>query len=107
MMKAKRKAKDAIKELTLVDDYRFETYDLKVPEFDCDIVLNFPSGKSIAIQCRPSNADTGYNGALDIIVPEAQIVTLWTGNDMDPAPAFKKNNDHIRTGVNQIVLEIP
>lgn len=87
--------------------YKFTTKSIKLPKYDCDIELTFPSGKTITIQSRPSNADTDYDGSLDILLPDPQTVTCWQGDDMEPAPAYDKKNTHIRTNVSQIVLELP
>ena len=64
---------------------KFKEIKVKIPQFDCDVTLIFPSGKEVVIQARPSNADVNYNGSLDIILPDNQVVTNWWGDDMQPA----------------------
>jgi hypothetical protein len=83
----------------------FSTQLIKIPENDCDIVLQFPSGKELHIQCRPSNADINYNGSLDIILPEDMSVTNWQGDDMHPAPLVNRR-DKCTHFAKQLVLEL-
>lgn len=81
----------------------FKTIQVEMPHHDCDVLLTFPSGKTVIIQVRPSNADINYNGSLDIILPNDQLVTNWQG-DMSPAPAARQ--DHTRKA-KQLVTELP
>ncbi len=61
---------------------------VKIPDqTDWDVTLKFPNGKELLIQGRISNADKGYNGSLDIILPEDQDVTCFEGDNMTPAKA--------------------
>jgi len=83
---------------------KFSEKKIKVPNHDCDLVLVFPSGKEITIQARPSNADVDYNGSLDIILPEDQVVTNWKGDNMEPAPASKLPQCR---KAKQLVMELP
>ena len=68
----------------------FKEFKVKIPDHDCDVVLTFPGGKQIVVQSRPSNADVGYPGSLDIILPEDQWVTNWEGDNMKPAKAARR-----------------
>ena len=88
--------------------YDFQEIDIDAPEHDCDINIKFPSGKIVTVQARPSNADEGYNGSLDIILPKNQCVTNWMGDDMSSAPPFskQKNSAHERLA-KQLVMELP
>lgn len=86
--------------------YQFKVEHVKVPKCDCDIVLEFPCGKELTIQCRPSNADRNYNGSLDIILPENDVVTCWIGDDMKDAPKAKGCRAHERLA-KQLVMELP
>jgi len=80
---------------------------IAVPSHDCDIVLEFPGGKQMTIQCRPSNADTNYNGSLDILLPNNTCVCCWKGQDMEAAPQAKgKGRSHERMA-DQLVMELP
>lgn len=60
--------------------------------------IKLPDGVDrIQVQLRPSNADTNYNGLLDVILPRDQAVTLWSGNDMQPADVGSMSrNDVVR-----------
>jgi len=84
---------------------KFSTIDVDVPEHDCDIVLKFPTGEIITIQARPSNAETDYNGSLDIILPKDQPVTNWLGDDMAPSPKVGKTQ--CCRLAKQLVMELP
>jgi hypothetical protein len=77
---------------------------LDIGEKDEDIILQFPSGKTLEIQLRPSNADVDYNGSLDIILPENQVVTCWWGDDMTPSPMLRES--HTRWA-KQLVMDLP
>ena len=85
---------------------RFKRIPVRVPNCDCDIVLQFPCGKAIIVQCRPSNADEGYEGSLDIVLPEDQTVTCWEGDEMKAAKQVSRGQSHIRRA-KQLVLELP
>lgn len=63
----------------------FKEIRVALPHHDADVILEFPGGPVVTIQARPSNAAEGYNGSLDIILPENQQVTNWEGDDMQPA----------------------
>ena len=82
-----------------------DTINVDVSENDCDVVLRFRGGKEIIVQCRPSNADVGYEGSLDILLPENQVVTCWEGDEMQPAKDVR-GRPHIRIA-KQLVLELP
>lgn len=56
-----------------------------LPDHDADVIIEFPGGKQLCIQARPSNADTNYNGSLDLILPEDMGTVCWKGDDMEPA----------------------
>lgn len=84
---------------------RFKNIVVKIPDADCDVELQFTSGKVLVIQCRPSNADTDYNGSLDIILPEDGIVCLWKGDDMEAAPKAGRYAHHRMA--KQLVMELP
>lgn len=86
--------------------FKFKTIDVTVPVHDCDVVLLFPSGKTVTIQCRPSNADLDYNGSLDVILPSNRVVTCWKGDNMEPSTAIRDSNQEIRLA-KQIVTELP
>lgn len=89
-------------------------YNIDIPEDDCDVVLTFPNGNELVVQCRPSNADDKYNGSLDIILPENETIVCWKGDDMDPSPASgnarQKKEDRTRECqrvAKQIMMELP
>lgn len=86
-----------------------ETYrqiNVSVPKCDCDIMILLPGGQDrLQIQLRPSNADTNYNGSLDVILPKDQAVTLWSGDDMQPSKATAVD-PNTRIG-KQLVTELP
>jgi hypothetical protein len=93
------------------DTMKFKKINVDLPEHDCDVLIRFPSGKVVAVQARPSNADVAangrvYNGSLDFILPGNQLVTCWQGDDMEDAPAIDKNRQHERIA-KQIVCELP
>lgn len=77
-----------------------------MPKEDCDIVLVFPGNEELVIQARPSNADNGYNGSLDIILPTEDVVTNWQGEDMEPAPQWHQGGAHERLA-KQLSTELP
>ena len=82
---------------------------VNIPDDDIDVTLVFPSGKKVVIQARPSNGHTDedgnvYNGSLDIILPEENSVTVWSGVYMQDS----KETDDANTRLgDQIVLELP
>lgn len=78
---------------------------VELPKADCDVVIVFPGGDELLIQARPSNADTDYNGSLDIILPDDQEVCCWIGSEMTPAPAVGRQA-HVRLA-EQLVTELP
>ena len=88
---------------------RPETYRqiiVDVPKIDCDVMIKLPGGVDcIQVQLRPSNADTNYNGSLDVILPRDQAVTLWSGDSMQPSTAVEAD-PNTRIG-KQIVTELP
>ena len=79
-------------------------FKVPVPDHDCDFTLVFPSGREILIQCRPSNADDGYNGSLDIVLPEDMPVVNWAGDNMQPAPQCAQECERL---AKQLVMELP
>jgi hypothetical protein len=83
----------------------FTEQTVKIPANDHDVHIIFPNGKEITIQVRPSNADVNYNGSLDIVLPENQAVTMWYGDDMEPAPQLP-GHPEIRSA-KQLVMEMP
>ena len=85
----------------------FDERTIEMPNHDCDLVLRFPSGKTIVIQSRPSNADVNYNGSLDIILPENMAVTNWYGDDMEYAPPISQTSPENIRRAKQIVVELP
>ena len=87
---------------------RPETYRqiiVDVPKIDCDVMSKLPGGVDwIQVQLRPSNADTNYNGSLDVILPRDQAVTCWYGDSMQPSQSTDDPNTRIGK---QIVTELP
>lgn len=79
---------------------------ISIPDGDNDVILVFPNGKEIHIQIRPSNADTNYNGSLDICLPEPATVTTWQDMDLTDSTRTLAGREHIRT-VQQLSMEIP
>jgi hypothetical protein len=79
---------------------------VEIPKHDHDVVLEFPGGREILIQSRPSNADKGNAGSLDIILPGHLLVTSWMGDDMQPAPAPLPERQEDRL-THQLVMELP
>jgi hypothetical protein len=76
-------------------------------ECHCDVILQFPSGKEIVIQSRPSNGDGDkYNGSLDIILPYNMNVVCWEGDKMTPSKASHPDLPEMRFA-KQLVAEIP
>lgn len=75
---------------------------VNVPTDNCDVILSFPNGKEIVVQCRPQNADINYNGSLDICFPENETLTLWK-DDMEDADIL----DHSSFLGNQLTMELP
>lgn len=86
--------------------FKFTEKRIKLPRHDCDVILVFPGGKELTIQMRSSNADVNYNGSLDIILPENQLVTAWEGDDMKDSKAPNKRRQHQRIA-KQFVAELP
>jgi len=84
--------------------YRFKKIEVRVPKHACDVAIVFPGGEQMVLQLRPENADVGYNGSLDIILPTNQWVTAWEGEDMQVARAGQRS--HIRFA-QQLVTELP
>lgn len=85
---------------------KFSNRTINIPDNDCDITLKFKNGKEITIQCRPSNADVGYEGSLDIILPENQSVICWEGDNLEPAKASHENCPNERIA-KQLCIEMP
>lgn len=87
---------------------RPETYRqiiVDVPKIDCDVMIKLPGGVDwIQVQLRPSNADTNYNGSLDVILPRDQAVTFWSGDSMRPSQPTGDPNTRIGK---QLVTELP
>ena len=79
---------------------------VKVPDIDCDVILQFPSGKEIVIQSRPSTVVHNYNGSLDIILPYNMNVVCWEGDEMTPSKASHPDLPEERFA-KQLVTEIP
>lgn len=75
-----------------------------VPKIDCDVMIKLPGGVDwIQVQLRPSNADTNYNGSLDVILPRDQAVTCWSGDSMRPSQPTDDPNTRIGK---QLVTEL-
>lgn len=90
-----------------MSDYKFEVIPVKLPDHDCDVEIEFPSGHKVVVQVRPSNADIDYEGSLDFILPYDMAVTCWKGDDMEDAPEVKGGGgSHVRRA-KQLVAEIP
>ena len=85
---------------------KFKEIVVDVPKHDCDVLIRLPGGKQITVQLRPSNADVNYNGSLDIILPENNLVTCWRGDDMDASVAPDSKQPHERF-CKQLVAELP
>lgn len=98
------KARDVPREAREVEPRPFTEKRITMPNSDCDVVLAFPGGKELLIQARPSNADVGYNGSLDIILPDNQPVTNWEGDDMKAARSVR-GQAHTRFA-KQLVTEL-
>lgn len=82
------------------------SYEFTAPDHDFDLNIKFPSGKVVSIQARPSNADDdGYNGSLDIVLPENQPVTNWLLERMEPAPLVDNLPECHNAG--QLGMELP
>lgn len=77
-----------------------------VPVGDHDIVLKFPNERELRVQLRPSNADIGYNGSLDIILDRDELVCCWAGDDMQPSKAPDETRQHERRS-KQLVMTLP
>lgn len=88
------------------DTPNFTKFRFEMPKHDADVVVVFPGGKELIIQARPSNADEGYNGSLDIILPDDQVVINLKGDDMEPAPAADEKCNNTRVA-KQLVTELP
>lgn len=84
----------------------FTTTRVELPLHDADVEIVFPGGKVLLIQVRPSNADTNYNGSLDIILPTDQTVANWIGDNMQAAPQATGGRSHERVA-KQLVTELP
>lgn len=89
-----------------MSDFKFTEKRVKVPKHDCDVIIELPGGKELTIQLRPSNCDVGYNGSLDIILPDDDIVVCWKGDDMEDAPAVDESLPNQRIA-KQLVIELP
>lgn len=83
---------------------KFTELTVEVPDHDCDITLQFPSGKDVVVQARPSNADTNYNGSLDIILHDNTHVICWYGDDMADAPEGSRPHERL---CKQLCTELP
>lgn len=84
----------------------FKEIVIDAPSHDCDIKINLPSGKSVTVQLRPSNADVRYNGSLDIVLPDKQLVVCWEDDDLTSASAPEPKRQHERL-TKQICTELP
>ena len=84
----------------------FKEIRVELPTIDADVVIVFPGGKEMVVQARPSNAEENYNGSLDIILPEDQLVLVWKGDDMEPSEAPYPDSQESRIG-KQFVTNLP
>jgi hypothetical protein len=79
---------------------------IRVPDtIDFDIDVVFPNGKTLQIQCRPSNASYNYNGSLDVILPDNQVVGTYFGNDLQKSKSVNCAG-HLRLA-QQLITELP
>jgi hypothetical protein len=85
---------------------KFQEIRVDLPQHDADVVIVFPGGKELTVQARPSNADVNYNGSLDIILPDDQLVTAWQGDDMEDSVAPVEGRQHERRA-KQLVTDLP
>lgn len=87
---------------------KFKTIRVELPKHDADVEIVFPGGKIVLVQARPSNADEGYNGSLDICLPDNTLVSNWHGDHMESAPPASDNplGSHERIA-KQLVIELP
>jgi hypothetical protein len=98
-----------------MSDYEFSEFRIPVPKHDADVIIVLPGGKEIKVQLRPSNADVHeddrgkpvpYNGSLDLILPDDDLVMVYEGDDMQPSDAPDADLPHARTA-KQLVTELP
>jgi hypothetical protein len=85
---------------------KYQEIRVELPKHDADVVIVFPGGKELTVQARPSNADVDYNGSLDIILPDDQLVTAWQGDDMEDSVAPDESRQHERRA-KQLVTDLP
>ncbi len=83
----------------------YQAIHVKAPRCDADVIIELPNGQTIQVQLRPSNADDGYNGSLDVILPNTQLVTNWAGDDMRPAQPC--HGEPHSLFAKQLVTELP
>lgn len=90
-----------------VYDRKFATVIVDVPVTDCDVRLRFPGGKEeLVVQCRPSNADVGYNGSLDVYLTTPQRVASYRDGELTPTVPAHPLRQHERV-TQQLVMELP
>lgn len=85
-------------------NYKFTEIHQEAPDHDCDFIINFPGGKQLVIQLRPSNADEDYNGSLDFILPYNMNIVCFKGDDLQVADVVVSPNNLF---AKQIVAELP
>lgn len=87
-------------------DYKFTESLHDAPDHDCDFIIKFPGGQQLVIQLRPSNADEGYQGSLDIILPYDQPVACFKGDDLLPAKPVERELPN-RLLAKHLIAELP
>jgi hypothetical protein len=84
----------------------FSNLRICIPTHDCDVAIELPGGKEITLQFRPSNADVHYNGSLDIILPDNDIVSCFEGDDLKKAETPENCRPHEKLA-KQLVCTLP
>ena len=85
-------------------NYKVTEIHQEAPDHDCDFIINFPGGKQLVIQLRPSNAALDYNGSLDVILPYSMNIGCYKGDDLEEADVLGQPN-HLFA--KQIIAELP
>lgn len=76
---------------------------VKLDNYDCNVVIEWPNGHCVTLQIRSSNAYEKYAGSLDILLPKDMPVVTWKGDDMAPSVATSKKHPEERVMKQMVV----
>lgn len=90
----------------IFDLEHLKAFEINMPPEDTNVVLKFPGGRNVEIQCRTKDADYQYNGSLTMILPEPKPISILAGSPLGPAHAIESTQPHNRLGTH-VITELP